>query len=182
MLQAISKCISQNVTAEDFFSYTYAILATPAYVETFSEELTVSSLRLPITKKSEVFTRAAELGRHLIWLHTFAERFVPPGKVFGQIPQGDAQCVRGIPTESSRYPESFAYDADQHTLTVGDGAFRPVSEAVWRFDVSGMQVLHSWLSYRMKVAAGRSSSALDDIRPERWTGDMTKAYWSFSGC
>jgi len=40
--------------------------------------------------------------------------------------------------------------------------------------VSGLQVVKSWLSYRMKDGAGRRSSALDDIRPEKWPASFSE--------
>ncbi len=46
--------------------------------------------------------------------------------------------------------------------------------AVWSLSVSGLQVVRSWLSYRMRSGAGRKSSPLDDIRPERWTSQLTE--------
>lgn len=38
----------------------------------------------------------------------------------------------------------------------------------------GIAVVRSWLSYRMRSGAGRKSSPLDDIRPERWTSQLTE--------
>lgn len=55
------------------------------------------------------------------------------------------------------------------TLAVGTGAFAPVSQEAWDFEVSGLRVLRSWLGYRVKSRKGRKSSPLDDIRPTRWT-------------
>ena len=39
--------------------------------------------------------------------------------------------------------------------------------------MSGLKVVQSWLDYRMKGGAGKRSSPLDDIRPERWTDQFT---------
>ena len=39
--------------------------------------------------------------------------------------------------------------------------------------MSGLKVVQSWLGYRMKKRAGKKSSPLDDIRPERWTARMS---------
>ena len=36
----------------------------------------------------------------------------------------------------------------------------------------GLTVVQSWLKYRMKKGAGKNSSLLDDIRPERWTSQF----------
>jgi hypothetical protein len=43
-------------------------------------------------------------------------------------------------------------------------------------EVSGLKVVHSWLGYRMKSRAGKKSSPLDDIRPERWTPQLTDEF------
>ncbi len=163
-----------RVSPEDLFAYAYALLATPAYVETFSEELTIPGPRLPVTKSRVLFRQAVRLGRRLIWLHTFGERFVPPRHRPGEVPQGRARCRRAVPGQPERYPEDFAWNDATQTLRVGQGEFAPVSKAVWEFSVSGLQVVKSWLSYRMKAGAGRASSPLDEIRPERWTAAMSQ--------
>ena len=170
LLMALGKAFGRVVTAEDFFAYVYTVLASPAYVEKFSEELTVPPPRLPVTKDNELFSETVALGRHLVWLHTFGVRFVPEGEV-ASLPTGKAQCLTNIP--ATAYPEKFSHDSTAQLLRVGDGEFGPVSDAVWNFSVSGLVVLKSWLSYRMKAGAGRSSSPLDEIRPEKWTDSMT---------
>jgi hypothetical protein len=162
-----------NITAEDFFAYCYALLATPAYVETFSEELTVPGPRVPVTKDRELFQQAVRLGRRLIWLHTYGERFVPTRQRSGEILQGRARSRRAVPDKPEKYPEDFSYNETSHILRVGEGEFGPVSKEVWEFSISGLQVVRSWLNYRMKDGAGRSSSPLDEIRPQQWTMGMT---------
>ncbi|MGA3145554.1 MAG: type ISP restriction/modification enzyme [Verrucomicrobiota bacterium] len=163
-----------NVTPEDFFAYCYALLATPDYVQTYSEELTVPGPRIPLTKDRTLFHQAAQLGCKLIWLHTYGERFVPARQRPGEVPQGSARSRRGVPDTAERYPEDFFYNEAAQVLRVGEGEFGPVSKAVWEFSVSGLQVVRSWLSYRMKGGAGRSSSPLDEIRPQRWTSEMSQ--------
>ncbi len=82
-------------------------------------------------------------------------------------------CTKAIPATPDGYPESFAYDEKSRTLRVGAGEFAPVTPEVWGFSVSGLEVVKSWLAYRMKEGAGKRSSPLDKIRPERWTSRMT---------
>lgn len=163
-----------TVTPEDLLCYVYALLASPAYVERFSEELTVPGPRIPITRNPKLFGDAVALGRKLIHLHTFGERFVPSGQRRGVVPPGSARCLRGIPTAADNYPEEFSYEPAQQLLRVGAGEFRPVPEAVWKFSVSGLHVLQSWLNYRLKEGAGRKSSPLDRIRPPQWTATLTQ--------
>ena len=163
-----------TVTPEDLLCYVYALLASPAYVERFSEELTVPGPRIPITRNPKLFGDAVALGRKLIHLHTFGERFVPSGQRRGVVPPRSARCLRGIPTAADNYPEEFSYEPAQQLLRVGAGEFSPVPEAVWQFSVSGLHVLQSWLNYRLKEGAGRKSSPLDRIRPPQWTATLTQ--------
>lgn len=176
LLDVLKQSFGFGVAPEDLFAYAYALLASPAYVDRFSEELTVPGPRLPLTRDSGLFRKAAALGRTLVWLHTFGDRLVPGGKSKGTVPRGIARCLRGVPDRPESYPEKFSYEPATKTLRVGEGEFGPVPEAVWEFSVSGLQVVKSWLSYRIKPGAGRRrrSSPLDDIRPERWTSAMTE--------
>ncbi|MBL3677213.1 MAG: N-6 DNA methylase [Alphaproteobacteria bacterium] len=167
VLEAVSRALGRAVTAEDLFAYCYAMMAHPAYVDMFWEELSTPGPRVPLTKDSALFTRAVAAGRRLIWLHTYGERFGD-----GDIPPGKATCTREI----KGYPQDFSYDEDKGEIRVGTGAFGPVAREVWDFEVSGFRVVKSWLSYRMKDGAGKKSSPLDDIRPRAWTAEMSTGF------
>src|SRR5204863_50778 len=58
-------------------------------------------------------------------------------------------------------------------LHVGDGVFHPVSEAIWKFEISGLEVVQSWLAYRMQDRSGKKSSDLDDVKPNSWPAEFT---------
>jgi hypothetical protein len=156
-------------------------LAAPDYVERFLEELEVPGPRVPITRDLELFRTAVGLGRQLVWLHTFGERFVPSGVRVGQIPKGPAECIKAVPATKEGYPKRHSYDASSLELRVGEGVFAPVSPAVRGYSVSGLDVIGSWLDYRMKGGAGRRSSELDAIRPETWppafTEELVRLLW-----
>jgi hypothetical protein len=174
LLDALSTAYGNPVSPEDLFAYAYAVLATPHYVESFSEELTVPGPRLPLTRDAALFAEAVAAGRRLIHLHTYGERFVPEGGQAGQVPQGSARLSTAIPDTPDRYPEDYGYDPAARTLRVGAGLLDGVAPEVFDFSVSGFEVVKSWLSYRMKAGAGRKSSPLDEIRPERWTVQMSQ--------
>ena len=161
------------MSPEDLFAYVYAVLAG-GYTERFSGELEIPGPRIPITKNSTLFAQAAALGKRLVWLHTYGERFTPEGEKPGVVPGGTAKCTTAVPADSADYPEEFDFDPESKRLTVGKGVFEPVDTAIWEFSVSGLQVVRSWLSYRMKEGAGKRSSPLDAIRPERWPADFTE--------
>lgn len=168
LLDTFSAEYGEAVSPEELFAYAYAVLGSPAYTETFAEELSIPGPRLPITKNHALFRRGAELGRWLVGLHTYGERFG------GSVPRGNARVEKAIPDSPERYPENYSYDPVEKTLKVGEGELRPVEPEVYEYNVSGLEVVKSWLGYRKKNPTGKKSSPLDEIRPERWTGDMTR--------
>jgi hypothetical protein len=162
-------------TAEGLAAYVYAVLGGQSYTRRFWNELETPGPRVPLTKNGTIFAEAAKLGRSLIWLHTYAERFQGEGRG-DEIPPGAAKIVKGVSDNPANYPEVYAYDPVTREITVGDGRFGPVAPEVWEFEVSGLKVVQSWLGYRMKKRAGKKSSPLDDIRPESWTARMSEEF------
>lgn len=173
LLHLLGKTLKREVTPEDFLAYIYGVLAQPVLTARYVKELETRELRVPITKRAALFGKVSAFGSRLLWLHTYGERFVPKGKRRGQVSRGTAKCVKPVPGDRDGYPESFEYNETTRRLHVGDGEFRPVSREVYAFEVSGLKVVQSWLKYRMKKGAGKKSSPLDDIRPERWTSQFT---------
>ena len=173
LLGRLENALGRDVSPEELFAYAYAILSGE-YTERFAAELEIPGPRVPITKERDLFERAVDLGGRLIWLHTYGERFTPDGEKPGVVPAGVAKCTVAVPSGPADYPEEFDYDPKSKRLTVGKSVFEPVDPAVWKFSVSGLQVVKSWLSYRMKEGAGKRSSPLDKIRPERWPADFTE--------
>jgi hypothetical protein len=163
-----------EVSAEDLFAYCYAILAGTNYTQRFAEELQTAGPRVPLTAEPPLFRDAVELGKRLLWLHTFGERF---GDEVGSqaIVRDDVTVVREImnlPVNA----RAISYDLERQQLLIGGGAIGRVSPEVWSFEVSGMSVLKKWLGYRTAAPVGRaarSSSPLDRIRPESWLDDWT---------
>ncbi len=179
LLEFLSGRYGQPVGAEDVFAYTYALLATPDYVKTFWDELVLPGPRLPLTQDPALFAECAALGRRLIWLHTYGERFIPPGEKPGRVPPGVTLCQVGTPASPTDYPDRFNYDPATQELQIGKGRFAPVRREVWNFSISGFEVVKSWLAYRMRDRSGKKSSPLDDLRPERWEfdGELLNLLW-----
>ncbi len=173
LLELLGAVYRRKVTPEDFLAYVYGVLAQPAFTARYAKELETCEVRVPITKDRALFAKVSNVGARLLWLHTYGERFVPKGRKRGEIPGGPARCVKAVPGDPDGYPQSFEYDEATLTLQVGAGQFRPVKAEVFEFEVSGLRVVQSWLKYRMKKGAGKKSSPLDAIRPERWTGQFT---------
>ena len=176
ILDELAATYVTDVGAQRLFAYAYGILAQPAFVERFWEELEMPPPHLPVTKSVGLFQRVADHGERLLYLHTYGERFGSPDDD-GSVPQGSARCTKAVSQED--YPRTFSYDPGSRVLRVGDGEFAPVSPKVWDYSVSGLQVVKSWLDRRKLERPGRKSSPLDDTRPQRWvfTEELLELLW-----
>jgi len=133
-----------------------------------------------------VFHKAVELGRTVIWLHTFGERMVDAahGRPAGapRLPAAKAPRIPkagAIPSGPDGMPDVMEYDATAQRLHVGLGFVENVPPAVWNYEVSGKQVLPQWFSYRRKnrerpiIGDRRPPSPLGDSQPESWPAEYT---------
>ena len=141
ILHAIGAIHKKEISPEILFAYVYGVLAHPAYVERFWDELEQPPPRVPVTKDAELFQRMADHGARLLHLHTYGTRFANAGDD-GKVPQGAALCTVG--GSSNGLPIDFKYDPTTETLTVGERQFAPVTREVWEYSVSGYQVVKSW--------------------------------------
>lgn len=171
LLDFLTNQYKENITAEDLFAYVYALLGGQSYTQIFRSELETPGARVPITKDARLFNQASEFGKDLIWLHTYAQRF--KDKKQGRnskIPKGKAETLDAI----TEYPSKFSYRPAGKELHIGNGRIAPVDSKVWNYEISGLKVLQSWLGYRMQKPKGKKSSALDKIRPQKWSNEMNK--------
>lgn len=156
------------VTPERLFAYCYAVLAGSDYTSRFRSALETPGPRVPLSADPRLFDEVAALGRRLIWLHTYGERFGEGQD--GTIRHHQVRLLRPITSLPGR-PRDIRYDTAAGELALGGGVVSGVLPEVWDFEVSGMQVVKKWLGYRTATPAGRaasSSSPLDRIRPTTW--------------
>jgi len=186
LLEYLAERYDRPVIAEDLVAYIAAVAAHPAFTARFQPDLAQPGLRIPITADPVLFAEAVELGRTVIWLHTFGERFVdqqharpaqPP-----RMPTGHAPAIPGagaISQDPAAFPDSLEYDAPRRRLLVGTGYVEHVSPEVWSYEVSGKQVIRQWFSYRKLdrerpiMGDRRPPSRLGEIQPERWPAEYT---------
>lgn len=174
LLNALSARLAREVSSEDFFAYIYGVLCSPAFSDRFNAELEEPGPRVPITLDDDLFREVVEVGEELLFLHTYGERYATPPRKRGAIPSGGARATVAVSQDPDRYPKEFLYDEPSQELRVGDGVFAPVAPEVWAYEVSGLRVVYSWLGYRMQERAGKKTSPLDSIQPERWTTGFTE--------
>ncbi len=164
-LARLSERFGTAVDAETLMAYCYAVLGTRSYMRRFDEEVRTPGPRIPFPRGAAVFQHAADLGRRLLWLHTFGERCGPSASL-----EGMACCIEQLRQD---YPTAWAYEPTSRMLRVGDGAFGPLSAEVWAYSVSGMRIVSAWLRRRLSKP-GRGRSALDAIGRNQWTDALTR--------
>ena len=186
VLAHLSEAYGHAVSAPDLMAYIAALLAHPAFTAHFAKDLKQPGLRVPMTADADLFARAVAIGREVIWLHTYGERFddaaagrpkqAPrlPKELAPVIPVGGA-----IPGAPEPLPEAMDYDPATRRLTVGKGHIDNVMPEIWAYEVSGKQVVRQWFSYRRRdrtrpvIGDRRPPSPLDAVQPDHWLGEYT---------
>lgn len=184
-----SSILGDQINAKEIFAYSVAMLASPYYSSRFKADLTIPGPRIPITKEPSLFKRGVRLGSYFIWLQTFGEVDLCEDHSFIKSAKGRAKLIHEISSEIEKYPNEFTYNPELEVLIVGDGRIENVSNEVMEYNQSGWKILPKWLSYRMKIGAGRvkkknSRSELDLIRPSSWTftNELMQLIWTIEKC
>jgi hypothetical protein len=186
LLQRLATISGRPVDAEDFMAYLAAVLAHPAFTARFAKDLVRPGLRVPLTADAALFDEAVALGREVIWLHSYGERFADPAagrpKRTPRMPKGTAPIMPAdgaIPSAPEPLPDTMDYDPERRRLHVGAGYIDNVSPEMWAYEVSGKQVIWHWFSYRRQdrtrpiIGDRRPPSPLDAIQPEGWLPEYT---------
>ncbi len=175
LVDQISEIINSPVAPADFFAYSFGVLAGTDYTSRFKDDLALTSPRVPITKTASVFAKMVSLGTQLIWIQTFGSRCRSERRQDLLVSKEIRWLV--LPSRMPSSAKDFEYDASARAVVVSDGRLLGVSQEVWDFEVSGMQVIKKWLGYRTACGAGRaasSTSPLDQIRPTKWEPEWSE--------
>jgi len=165
LLQELKRVLGE-VTAEQLFAYSAAVVANSRYTETFWEHLETPGPRVPLTSHRALFERGAALGEEFLGLHTYGARG-NRGTV-----SGGARLTRAIGPD---LPDDFLYDAQRQELRVGIGAIESVTPEVYGYTVSSYEVVRNWIRGRLRHPVGRarqSDTPLDHLRPTVWTAEL----------
>ncbi len=186
LLAFLAETYGREVGAEDAMAYIAALMAHPAFTARFAADLVRPGLRVPLTADATLFAEAVALGREVVWLHCFGERFADPDagrpKRAPRLPKGEAPHVPAegaIPGAPEPLPDTMDHDAGTNRLRVGKGFVANVTAAMWAYEVSGKPILRQWFSYRRRdrsrpiIGDRRPPSPLDRIQPESWPADYT---------
>ena len=186
LLAFLAEVFGREVGAEDVMAYLAALMAHPAFTARFAPDLVQPGLRVPLTADAELFAEAVALGREVVWLHCYGERFADPGagrpKRAPRLPKAEAPYIPAqgaIPSAPEPLPDTMDYDAGTRRLRIGTGWVENVTPAMWAYEVSGKHVLRQWFSYRRRdrtkpiIGDRRPPSPLDHIQPKSWLPEYT---------
>lgn len=185
LLEELSRILEQPVNDKAVFAYVAAVTAHGGYTEKFSGDLGVPGIRVPVTADDVLFRQAVELGKRVLWLHSYGTRFVDesqgrpanaprlPEDLQPKVPVGGT-----IPTTVETMPDGISYDPLTHQLHVGAGRISNVTQEMWDYEISGTKVIRQWFSYRQKdrtrpVIGDRKVSRLMKINSDRWRPEYT---------
>ena len=177
----------------DLVYYLAALTGHPGYVRTFDEPLQQAGIRVPLTADPALWERAVQLGKQVVWLHTYGERGEPlPGmKYLHQLPEGADYTLPNPTVDMGRtMPEkkpSFSPDPVDSlskeennpimgTVSFGRARCENVEKRVFDYTVGGNQVLGLWAKYRLKKPIVRQSSPLDEIVQREWPEAWSEEY------
>ncbi|MEW2164014.1 type ISP restriction/modification enzyme [Streptomyces sp. NPDC007084] len=180
LLYVISQRLGVPVSAEDLVAYIAAVSSHPSYTEKFAEDLEIPGARIPFTASASLWNRVLEVGRRVLWLHTYGERFADADAGMPSAPQHPRLPAErrpislvAIPDTVDGMPTAMRYNEDAKQLWIGEGCVGPVEPEVRRYSVSGMNVLDKWFGYRRKEPAGKRLRSLDHEYSPTWLPDWT---------
>ena len=183
LLPYLADRLGLPVSPADLVAYLAAVVAHPGYSAAFRDRLAVSGVRVPLTADARLWAEAVALGREVVWLHTFGQRYTDPaaGRPPGppRLPEGERpEAAVAVPDSPAAFPNRIRHDCDTAAgglrLHVGGGVIAPVRPEVWRYDVGGVRVVRSWFAARRRAPRGGRTSPLDGIRPDRWSPHRTE--------
>ena len=186
LLNVLTEAFGTAVSPEDMMAYVSAVLAHPAFTARFAKDLKQPGLRVPLTADATLFAEAVSIGREVIWLHCYGERFADDsaGRPFGppRLPKNIAPTIPkggAIPPAPEPLPDDMHYDAANQRLHIGKGYIDHVSPDIWAYEISGKNVLKQWFSYRKRdrsrpqIGEKRPPSPLSLIQPDGWLAEYT---------
>ena len=196
LTEPTARLLSQRFGADapgDLVYYLAALTGHPGYVRTFDKPLQQAGIRVPLTADPALWERAVQLGKNVVWLHTYGERGEPlPGmKYLHQLPEGADYTLPTPTVDMGRtMPEkkpSFSPDPVNSlseelnnpvmgTVSFGQARCENVEKRVFDYTIGGNQVLGLWAKYRLKKPVVRRSSSLNDIVQREWPEAWSEEY------
>src|ERR1700730_9205816 len=186
IIKLLSDTYGRAIVGDEVMAYIAAIAACPAYTERFRGDLVSPPLRIPFPVDAKLFVNAVAVGREVIWVQAFGERFTDPvaGRPASRprLPREEEPTIPAggaIPGDAASMPNEMEYDKTARRLRIGKGYVDNVPPDVWAYEVGGKQILRQWFSYRKLdrsrpiMGDRRPPSALGNLQPNGWLSEYT---------
>lgn len=174
LLDVLSNAFGSAVTPEDLAAYVFAVTSHQGYRSKFATQLESPGIRVPMSADASLFFGAAAIGKRLLCLQTFGERFVAAGAPHAISRDHSIEWLEPV-DQLPDGPDNLDFNPSTRTLVVGTGVIGGVLPAVWEYTVSGFPVVQRWFQARTRSGVGRAASAratpLDRVRPTTWADE-----------
>ena len=143
---------------EDVIAYIAAVMAHPAFTARFKADLVRPGLRVPLTADKALFDEAAALGREVVWLHCYGERFVDRGRRPAEraaAPAGERERrpfppTAPFPARPSRCPRPWITTRPSGASSSARASSRTSRRPCGITRFPARHVLDQWFSYRRR--------------------------------
>ena len=164
--------------------YLAGITGHPGYVRTFDAELQQAGIRVPLTVDPDLWSRAVQLGKYVVWLHTYGERGEPlpgmdrvtdkPTDGLYSMPVYEKNMGTAMPEKKPTFTPG---EDDIHgEIAFGASRWSNVEKAVFNYTVGGQQTIGLWAKYRLKKPIVKRSSPLNDIVQQSWPSEWSTEF------
>lgn len=145
LFEELSKSFKKEVTPEEIFYYTYAVLYSNIYRTKYAEFLKIDFPRIPFTKNYKLFIQLGKLGKRLADLHLLKSEELEKTNL-------------KFPIQGSNRIENVRFDKEKVWINK-EQFFDGIRKEVWQYPIGGYQVCEKWL----KDKKNRTIN-LDDIK------------------
>jgi hypothetical protein len=143
LVASLIDAYGRPVASEDVFDAILALLSASSYTRRFAEDLEDVFPHVPFPADHSVFIRAAEIGREIRAVESFA-----------RAPAMQPAAFCRLASEPDGPVASVSYRNGEIALCAdGTGRVTGIPQPVWEFAVSGYRVLHRWIEGRIGLPA-----------------------------
>ena len=187
LMSAAERLLTENFgehAPAELVYYLAGVTGHPGYVRTFDTELQQAGIRVPLTTDAELWSRAVQLGKYVVWLHTYGECGEPlPGMTrvtdkptdgLYSMPVYEKSMGGAMPEKKPTF--TLGEDDNHGEIAFGASRWSNIKKAVFDYTVGGQQTIGLWAKYRLKKPIGRKSSPLDDIVQQSWPSEWTTEF------